>query len=122
MTTGRKPSSTTKWRRLREEALGLPGAWEDFPWTEVVVKVNKKIFVFLGRPDALEQRVTVKLIDARDHALSVEGAVAAGYGLGKSGWVTLPITSVDDELLGEWLEESYRHVAPKRLLAELDRS
>ena len=33
---------------LRDE---LPGAMEDFPWGERVVKVNKKIFVFMGKKD-----------------------------------------------------------------------
>ena len=34
---------------LRLHALGFPGAWEDFPWGESVIKVGKKVFVFLGR-------------------------------------------------------------------------
>ena len=33
--------------QLRTFALGLPGAYEEFPWGESVVKVNKKMFVFL---------------------------------------------------------------------------
>ena len=36
---------------LREFALTLPGAWEDFPWGDTVIKVRKKIFVFLGEGD-----------------------------------------------------------------------
>ena len=37
-----------KWEKVREFALGMPGAIEDFPWGESVAKVNKKVFVFLG--------------------------------------------------------------------------
>ena len=35
---------------------------------------------------------------------------------------TVPVGSVDapDELLCDWIEESYRTIAPKRLVAELD--
>ena len=47
---------------------------------------------------------------------------AGRYGLGKSGWVTIAVVAVglDHELLCEWVEESYRIVAPKRLVTELD--
>ncbi|SFC45221.1 MmcQ/YjbR family DNA-binding protein [Streptomyces aidingensis] len=111
---------------VREFALGLPGAVEEFPWGECVIKVNKKIFVFLGVGDGSHPpAVTVKLTDAdaHAHALSMPGARPAGYGLGKSGWVWLPL---DEEgappaaLLCDWAEESYRVVAPKRLVTELD--
>ena len=26
----------------------MPGAWEDHPWGDTVVKVGKKVFVFMG--------------------------------------------------------------------------
>ncbi|UCF68826.1 MAG: YdeI/OmpD-associated family protein [Acidobacteriota bacterium] len=51
-------------------------------------------------------------------------AEPAGYGLGKSGWVTsrfAPRDRVPLDLLDEWIEESFRAVAPKRLVAALDR-
>ena len=35
-------------RTLLEYALTLPEAWEDHPWGDSVVKVRKKIFLFLG--------------------------------------------------------------------------
>ena len=38
----------TRHESLREFALTLPGAWDDHPWGETVIKVKKKIFVFLG--------------------------------------------------------------------------
>jgi predicted DNA-binding protein (MmcQ/YjbR family) len=48
--------------RLRDFALLLPGAWEDFPWGERVAKVGKRVFVFFGhderRKDLRLQRQT----------------------------------------------------------------
>lgn len=97
-------------------ALGLPGAWEDHPWDETVVKVGKKIFVFLGG----DERMAVKLTDSHDHAMSIDGAEPSGYGLGKAGWVSVPYGPVPADLLCDWVEESYRTIAGKRLIAELD--
>ena len=37
--------------RLRKRALGYPGATEDHPWGETAIKVNGKVFVFLGEDD-----------------------------------------------------------------------
>jgi predicted DNA-binding protein (MmcQ/YjbR family) len=108
---------------IRSFALHFPEAHEDFPWGESVVKVRKKVFVFLGRQSiASAQAVTVKLVESHEHALAVEGARPTGYGLGKAGWVTVPVAGLELEVLCDWVEESYRIVAPKRLVAELDRS
>jgi predicted DNA-binding protein (MmcQ/YjbR family) len=110
--------------RLRDFALSLPGAWEDFPWGERVTKVDKKVFVFFGHDDGTGPAfLTVKLVESHGHALAVEGTQRTGYGLGRSGWVDVPVHSegVTHELLCDWIEESYRIVAPKRLVAELDR-
>jgi predicted DNA-binding protein (MmcQ/YjbR family) len=110
--------------RLRDFALSLPGAWEDFPWGERVAKVNKKVFVFFGHDDEAEPSlVTVKLVESHGHALAIEGAAPTGYGLGRAGWVDVPLHAdgVTSGLLCDWIEESYRIVAPKRLVAELDR-
>ena len=96
-------------------ALSLPEAWEDHPWGDTVVKVRKKIFAFVG-----SEQLTVKLEEAHAHALSIEGAAPTGYGLGKAGWVTVPIADVPPAVLRDWVEESYRLVAPKRLVARLD--
>lgn len=111
---------------VRAFALSLPGAFEDFPWDEsAVVKVNKKIFVFLGAEGNAESAgIGLKLMDeaSHGHSLTVPGAAPMGYGLGRSGWVTIPLTGTDVpvELLCDWVEESYRTVAPKRLVAQLD--
>ncbi|MFF4250117.1 MmcQ/YjbR family DNA-binding protein [Streptomyces sp. NPDC001663] len=115
-----------KWEKVREFALGLPGAAEEFPWGESVAKVNRKVFVFLGVDDGTYPLgVTVKLKgeEAHAHALTAPGAEPAGYGLGKAGWVRIPLEETGApaaELLCDWVEESYRVIAPKRLIAELD--
>jgi predicted DNA-binding protein (MmcQ/YjbR family) len=108
------------WSEVREFALALPGAWEDHPWGETVVKVGKKVFVFLGMEDGDEPGMSVKLTDSRGHALSMPKAAPTGYGLGRAGWVTMPLAHRDAELLCEWVEESYRNVATKKLIALLD--
>jgi predicted DNA-binding protein (MmcQ/YjbR family) len=109
-------------RRLLEFALRFPGAWLDHPWDEDVVKVGKKVFVFFGMEDMDEKLLTVKLDDSHDQALAVDGAEPAGYGLGRSGWVTIPLrdTTPPAAVLEDWIDESYRRVAPRRLVAELD--
>jgi predicted DNA-binding protein (MmcQ/YjbR family) len=109
-------------RRILRFALGFPGAYEDHPWDEDVAKVKKKVFLFLGSDAAAEPAMTVKLRDSNDQALAVPGAVPTGYGLGRSGWVTVPFrdTTPPLDVLKDWVEESYRLVAPKALVAELD--
>lgn len=102
-------------------ALSLPETAEDRPWEDdVVVKVRGKIFVFAGPPGS--RHVSVKLAESHAHALAIDGANPTGYGLGKAGWVTVPLRApgVSVAVLRDWVEESYRIVAPKRLLAVLD--
>jgi len=105
-------------------ALGLPGAYEDNPWDEIVAKVNKKVFVFFGAPESPHwPGMTLKLLESHQAALGIPGAEPSGYGLGKSGWVNLTFRGdgiPPVAVLTDWVEESYRLVAPKRLIAELD--
>jgi predicted DNA-binding protein (MmcQ/YjbR family) len=107
---------------LRELALTYPGAHEDFPWGESVIKVQGKVFVFLGVEKDAGASFCVKLPHSGDIALSLPFFKPAGYGLGKSGWVQAKLADDDalpPDLLSEWLDESYRAVAPKKLSATL---
>jgi predicted DNA-binding protein (MmcQ/YjbR family) len=122
---GRKANNESKINELMASlesfALGFPGAWHDTPWGDSVVKVGKKIFLFLG--DADHATISVKVPESHDHAMSFDGAMPTGYGLGKAGWVSIPVAAVmgdDAEVLQDFVEESYRMVAPKRLINELD--
>ena len=110
-------------RRLLKLALSYPEAWEDHPWGENVVKVGKKIFVFFGVPQKGRLMVGVKLPDAAGFAITFPWAEPSGYGLGKAGWVTCTFTTADDPpvgLLEDWIDESYRAVAPKKFVKQLD--
>jgi predicted DNA-binding protein (MmcQ/YjbR family) len=108
--------------RVIDYALELPEAWEDHPWGERVVKVGKKVFLFGGTDDWHEgPMLTVKLAASQPIALSQPGVVPAGYGLGRAGWVTIALakSGLPFEALREWVDESYRAVAPKKLSAQI---
>ncbi len=111
-------------RRLLVFALGFPEAWEDHPWDSDVAKVNKKVFVFFGHEDAEEPGMAVKLRDSHDQAMSTAGTSPTAYGLGKSGWVSISFSEAHMTVgvLEDWIEESYRTIAPRRLVALLDRA
>jgi predicted DNA-binding protein (MmcQ/YjbR family) len=118
-----KKRKDTTLDELEQFALALPEAWADTPWGDRVVKVAKKIFVFLSSEGAERPGLTVKLPESNDHGLSFEGAVLPGYGLGKHGWVTIYVDGVpkqERDVLFDFVEESYRAVAPKTLVKRLD--
>ncbi len=107
---------------LREFALSYPESHEDFPWGESVVKVKGKVFLFFGRNDG-SLGLSVKLPSSSLLALSLPFASPTGYGLAKSGWVTAQFDAREKpplDLLRRWVDESYRAVAPKGLVAVLD--
>ncbi|MGW6974540.1 MmcQ/YjbR family DNA-binding protein [Streptomyces sp. NPDC054952] len=119
-------AAVRKWEAVRGFALGMPEAVEEFPWgpEDAVLKVNKKIFVFMGNTDG-PPGISVKLKDEalHGHAMTAPGAEPTGYGLGRSGWVSVPLGekgAPSVEVLCEWVEESYRTVALKRHVKELD--
>lgn len=106
---------------LRAHALSYPETKEDFPWGERVVKVRGKVFLFMGRLEG-GLALSVKLPGSASVALGLPFASPTGYGLGKSGWVTARFAAREKpplELLKQWIDESYRAVAPKRLVAAL---
>lgn len=109
-------------RALREFGLAYPGAHLKSPWpTHADLAVNDKTFAYLpeeGRPFSL----SCKLPESAGEALELPYCEPTGYGLGKWGWVTasLPKGKVPLDLFKDWIDESYRAQAPKRLVKELD--
>jgi predicted DNA-binding protein (MmcQ/YjbR family) len=107
---------------LRAKALSYPETREDHPWGESAIKVRGKTFLFM-RESADQLSLSVKLPVSREFALDRAFAAPTGYGLGKSGWVTSAFSKGDKppmDVLLFWLDESYRAVAPKKLLSQFN--
>ena len=107
---------------LREMALDYPEAHEDHPWGHCAFKIRKKVFLFTSLEDGT-LGLTVKLPASNKQALAFEFAEPTGYGLGKHGWVSARFSAKEKPPMGlllQWLDESYRAVAPKKLVKLLD--
>jgi predicted DNA-binding protein (MmcQ/YjbR family) len=106
---------------LRKHALTYPESHEDFPWGERVVKVKGKVFVFMGKHEG-EFHITVKLPKSAELARDLGVGEPTGYGLGKHGWISVTIhpgPKPPFDLLRSWIDESYRAVAPRKLVDSL---
>jgi predicted DNA-binding protein (MmcQ/YjbR family) len=118
------PKLTKQGAALRKFALTFPDAHEDFPWGHLAVKIGKKAFVFIAAEDGVTS-MSAKLPQSKKKALTHSFAAPTEYGLGKHGWVTftfprgaeLPVT-----LLQDAITESFRAIAPKRAVKQLDAS
>lgn len=106
--------------QLLAYALTFPESREDHPWGESVAKVKDKVFVFFGRPErGIQLKLALKLPHSGVGLLDRGLGEPTGYGLGKSGWVTIQLQRGDEasfEELCAWVEESWRAVAPKKLV------
>lgn len=108
---------------VRRHALSYPGAVEDFPWGDQVIKVKGKIFVFLGAGKDGGFGISAKLPETHELALTLTFVTPTAYGLGKAGWVTAHLGKgerIPLDLFKDWVDESYRAVAPKSLVKVLD--
>jgi predicted DNA-binding protein (MmcQ/YjbR family) len=108
--------------RLRRLCLSLPETREDHPWGHSAFKVRGKAFLFMATEEG-GLSLSVKLGESGLLALSLPFAAPTGYGLGKSGWVTARFPRGGRPpvpVLAEWVLESYRAIAPKKLVAALD--
>jgi predicted DNA-binding protein (MmcQ/YjbR family) len=114
----RTRAAPSAFAQLRKYALTFPEAHEDHPWGETAIKVRGKVFIFLG-----EEGLSVKLPQSKEFALEYPFTKPTPYGLGKSGWVSAEFKKGEKpplDVLKAWIAESYRAIAPKRLLKQLD--
>lgn len=108
---------------LQEFASSYPEVNESPSCVNRSFKARKKSFMFLGeKPDGM-LRLMVKLDDGIESAQAVASENPDGWKVGGPGWVTGNFT--DDtapplETLTAWIDESYRLLAPKTLVEQLD--
>lgn len=119
--TASPPLKHADGKTLRTAALKYPQTVEDFPWGHIALKVaGKKAFVFMGGTEDGGFSCSLKLPFRNEEALKLKGAEPTGYGMAKSGWVTFtfgPKSKPPMAKLLDYLDESWRAVAPKKLSA-----
>lgn len=100
-------------------AKRYPETVEHHPWGERAYKVRgKKAFCFLTQRLDGGFAATLKLPFRHQEVCARAFGAPAGYGLGRSGWVTVTFAAddvADSVELADWLDESWRAVAPKSL-------
>jgi predicted DNA-binding protein (MmcQ/YjbR family) len=108
---------------LREFGMAYPGAHFKSPWPgHKDLAVNDKTFAYLsveGDPFG----VSCKLPRSSHVALMLPFCKPTAYGLGKSGWVSASFAEHDSipvDMIKQWIDESYRAQAPKKLVKQLD--
>jgi predicted DNA-binding protein (MmcQ/YjbR family) len=123
MTNNSTRASDAILQELRAFGLAYPGAEIKSPWPgHKDLAVKGKTFAYLsveGEPFS----ISFKLPYTGEEARRLGFAAPTAYGLGKSGWVTF--TPEPDEIpsieqLRNWLDESYRAQAPRKLAAQID--
>jgi len=111
---------------LRKRALAYPHTKEDFPWGHSAFKVKGKgfLFTYLDEESGVLS-LSMKLPLSGPMALTLPFATPTQYGMGKHGWVTSTFAATDDiplDMLLEWMDESFRTIAPDKVVAQLEES
>ena len=118
------PSAKATLKTLKAFGLSLPGTTPKSPWPgHDDVAVNDRTFTYLSLRSDGGLALSVKLPVSGKEALKLPNASPTGYGLGKSGWVSLAFeagAAVPLETVKRWMMESYRAQAPRRLMKELE--
>ena len=113
-------SNPVKW--IQKTALSLPEVEEGSVCDKVAFKAGKKNFLFMGS-DGDGYNVKLKLKDSLGEAQEQSSGQAGSIHVGSNGWVELEFPhgqSLPQSVLVRCIEESYRLLVPKKLVAKLD--
>jgi len=116
-----KRNDSKPMQALRAIALSFPEAQEGIVCEKTAFEAGKKRFAFLGSDDAT-YNIMVKLGESLAEAAGLAAKEPAAYKVGVHGWVTAIFRHDQTPpagLLEKWIDESYRQLAPKKLVARL---
>lgn len=107
---------------LRALAMRYPETTEGTSCTKAAFKVRTKSFLFLEEKED-SWNLMLKLDESLDEAELLAEKQPDNYSVGKHGWTTLRFPSGKGppvKLLDRWVDESFRLLAPRKLVAVLD--
>lgn len=107
---------------IRKLALKFPETEEGSSCNKLSYKAGKKAFLYLGGNEE-SYSLMLKLVDSYAEAEKLAKKHPEVYRPGKAGWVSIEYATTQAPpkgLLERWLEESFRALVPKKIVALLD--
>jgi hypothetical protein len=104
---------------LRRVALALPEAEERETWGHPTFRVRDKMFAALSDDGRLASVKATREEQAALIAAAPETFGVPAY-VGRHGWVSIQLATVDPTALGELMVEAWRQTVPRRLAAAYD--
>ncbi|MDH3683976.1 MAG: MmcQ/YjbR family DNA-binding protein [Acidimicrobiia bacterium] len=124
MTSGKKTPPELWAERLRAICLDYPEATEQETWGHPTFRVNDKIFAGMGTDDDGLTAMSMKAEPGAQGGLLDEGHpfFYPKY-VGSKGWIGVVVDGQTDwDRIADLVDDSYRAIAPKKLVKLLDES
>ncbi|MCA8990733.1 MAG: MmcQ/YjbR family DNA-binding protein [Planctomycetaceae bacterium] len=105
---------------IRKLALKYPEVEEGASCVNRAFKARKKAFVFMGMNEST-YNVRLKLGDSLEEAEQLAEESPENYSVGAHGWTLLTFPHKQNPpkgLMKRWIDESFRLLAPKKLVDE----
>ena len=109
-------------QRLLQIVKRLPEAVEDWPWGSIHCKVADKIFVGWGRDESGEMSIGFRtILELQSMLVASDPRFSVAKYVGKYGGTDMRIGKKPDwDEIEQFIVDSYRIMAPKRLVKVLD--
>jgi predicted DNA-binding protein (MmcQ/YjbR family) len=105
--------------RLRKLASKWPETQELETWGHPTFRVGEKIFASYGESEE-GPRIGVKATKPDQAVLIEDPRIEVAKYVGRHGWISLHADRLQWGFIAELVEQSYRLIAPKRLVRQLD--